>query len=167
MQPKTPVKLNKNSITLIGDCKENRKPNRWGGRQSHLSKEDFVGKRGINVRSVEESDASGDSMVDERYHFLIGLGMAILGRHASSGCWASMAAATKGRRNFSSSSSTSSANSIDCSHEFHDKIGDSRVNASPCFKLPCPCNYKTGDSMVNAQRSNYRFFQIQKWARIE
>ena len=49
---------------------------------SHLSNENFVGERAVNVRSVEESDASGDGMVDERYHFMVGLWRAIEGRHA-------------------------------------------------------------------------------------
>lgn len=49
---------------------------------SHLSNEDFVGKGAINVRSIEKSNASGDGMADERYHFFVGLWRAIEGRHA-------------------------------------------------------------------------------------
>jgi hypothetical protein len=45
--------------------------------QSHLSNENFVGERAINVRSIKKSDTSGDGMADERYHFLIGFWRAI------------------------------------------------------------------------------------------
>ena len=50
--------------------------------QSHLSNENFVRERAINVRSIKKSDTSGDGMADERYHFLIGFWRAIRERHA-------------------------------------------------------------------------------------
>ena len=48
----------------------------------YLSEEDFVGKRAVDVGSVEEGDAGVDGMVDESDHVLFGLWRAIELGHA-------------------------------------------------------------------------------------